>query len=134
MKYLLDTCTLSDFAKGHPQVLARIKATAPEWLAVSSLTRMEVEYGLALNPERARKLAPVMQQVFSSITTLPFSTAEAQAAASIRAALMRQGQPIGPYDLLIAATALTQGLIMVTSNVSEFRRISGLRIEDWREG
>jgi tRNA(fMet)-specific endonuclease VapC len=132
MKYLLDTCTVSDFVKGQPNVLARIKAISPALIAVSALTRMEVEYGLVLNAERARKLAPVLQAFFSTISTLPFEVADALAAAAIRAALKTKGQPIGAYDVLIAGTALARGLVVVTSNVGEFQRIGGLQVEDWR--
>jgi tRNA(fMet)-specific endonuclease VapC len=92
MKYLLDTCTVSDFVKGLPNPLARIKATPPDLIAVSALTRMEVAYGLALN----------------------------------------KGQPIGAYNVLIAGTAVARGLVVVTSNVGEFRRVGGLQLEDWR--
>jgi tRNA(fMet)-specific endonuclease VapC len=132
MKYLLDTCTVSDFVKGQPKVLARIKATSPNLIAVSALTRMEVDFGLALNAARAKKLAPVLDAFFSTIATLPFDEADAQAAAAIRAALKTQGQPIGAYDVLIAGTGLTRGLVVVTSNVGEFKRVSGLHVEDWR--
>jgi tRNA(fMet)-specific endonuclease VapC len=132
MKYLLDTCTVSDFVKGQPNVLARVKATSPNLIVVSAMTRMEVDYGLALNPERARKLAPILDAFFSSIATLAFDEADAQAAAAIRAALKTQGQPIGAYDVLIAGTGLARGLVVVTSNVGEFNRVSGLQVEDWR--
>jgi tRNA(fMet)-specific endonuclease VapC len=132
MKYLLDTCTVSDFVKGHPNVLARVKATAPDLIAVSVLTRMEVDYGLALNAERARKLAPMLDAFFSTIATLPFDEADAKAAAAIRAALKIMGQPIGAYDVLIAGAGLARGLVVVTSNVGEFKRVSGLQVEDWR--
>ena len=132
MKYLLDTCTVSDFVKGHPNVLARVKATPPNLIAVSVLTRMEVAYGLALNAERARKLAPVLNAFFSTIATLPFDEADAQAAAAIRAALKIMGQPMGAYDVLIAGAGLARGLVVVTSNVGEFKRVSGLQVEDWR--
>lgn len=132
MKYLLDTCTVSDFVKGHPNVLARVKATPPDLIAVSVLTRMEVDYGLALNAERARKLAPMLNAFFSAIATLPFDEADANAAAAIRAALKIMGQPIGAYDVLIAGAGLARGLVVVTSNVGEFRRVSGLQVEDWR--
>lgn len=54
------------------------------------------------------------------------------AAAAIRATLKQEGQPIGAYDVLIAGTAVARGLIVVTSNVGEFRRIAGLQVEDWR--
>jgi tRNA(fMet)-specific endonuclease VapC len=132
MKYLLDTCTVSDFVKGHPNVLARVKATPPNLITVSVLTRMEVDYGLALNAERARKLAPMLDAFFATIATLPFDEADAQAAASIRAALKIMGQPIGAYDVLIAGAGLARGLVVVTSNVGEFKRVSGLQVEDWR--
>ena len=132
MKYLLDTCAVSDFVKGQPKVLARVKATSPNLIAVSALTRMEVDYGLALNAERVKKLAPILEAFFSTIATLPFDEADAQAAAAIRAALKTQGQPIGAYDVLIAGTGLARGLVVVTSNVSEFKRVSGLQVEDWR--
>lgn len=132
MKHLLDTCTVSDFVKGQPNVLARIKATPPSQIAVSVVTRMEIEFGLLLNPERARKLAPVMDAFLGTITTLPLTEADAQAAAGIRAALQRQGQPIGAYDVLIAGCGLARGLIVVTANTGEFHRVSGLVAENWR--
>jgi len=132
MKYLLDTCTVSDFVKGQRKALARVKATPPNLIAVSALTRMEVDYGLALNAERAKELAPMLDAFFATIVTLPFDEADAKAAAAIRAALKTQGQPIGAYDVLIAGTGLARGLVVVTSNVGEFKRVSGLQVENWR--
>jgi tRNA(fMet)-specific endonuclease VapC len=132
MKYLLDTCTVSDFVKGQPGVMARIKATPPTQIVVSSLTRMEIGYGLALNSERARRLAPMLDAFFSVVGTVPFDDADAQASAAIRAALKSQGQPIGAYDVLIAGAGVARGLVVVTSNVGEFNRISGLQVENWR--
>ena len=108
------------------------KVSAVNAPAVSALTRMEVDYGLALNAERARKLVPVLDAFFSAIATLPFDVVDAQAAAAIRAALKTRGQPIGAYDVLIAATGLARGLVVVTSNTSEFKRVGGLQVEDWR--
>ena len=69
---------------------------------------------------------------FPSIATLPFDEADARATAAIRAALKTRGQPIGAYDALIAGTALARGLVVVTSNAGEFKRVSGLQVEDWR--
>ena len=132
MKYLLDSGTVSDFVKGQPKALARVKAASPNQIAVSALTRMEVDYGLGLNTERAKKLAPMLDAFFSTVATLPFDEADAQSAAAIRAALKTRGQPIGAYDVLIAGTGLARGLVVVTSNVGEFKRVSGLRVEDWR--
>ncbi|MEZ5600044.1 MAG: hypothetical protein R3F36_03090 [Candidatus Competibacteraceae bacterium] len=77
-------------------------------MAISSITRMEIEWGLMLNPARARKLAPVIDAFLSSIATLAFDAADAQAA-GVRAALQRQGRPIGAYDVLIAGCGLARG-------------------------
>lgn len=132
MKYLLDTCTVSDFVKGQPGVLARIKATSPQQVVVSAITRMEIDYGLALNSERARKLAPLLDAFFSVIRTVPFEDPDARASAAIRAALKSKGQLIGAYDVLIAGSGVARGLIMVTSNVDEFSRVGGLQVENWR--
>lgn len=132
MKYLLDTCTVSDFVKGQAGVLARIKATPPSLVSVSVITRMEIEFGLQLNPDRARKLAPILNDFLAAVTTLAFSEADAMAAAAIRAALQRQGQPIGAYDTLIAGCGLARGLTVVTANTGEFQRVGGLLVENWR--
>ncbi len=132
MTYLLDTCVVSDFVRGQPSTLARVKSTAPNLIAVSALTRMEISYGLVLNPERARNLAPVLEAFFSAIATLPFDEVDAQAAAAIRASLKSRGQPIGAYNVLIAGTAVARGLVVVTSNVGEFERVNALRVENWR--
>lgn len=132
MSYLLDTCTVSDFVKGQPGVLARIKATAPQQISISAITRMEIEFGLHLNPARALKLAPVMNAFLKSISTLSFEEADAKAAGTIRAVLQKKGKPIGAYDVLIAGCAMARGLAVVTSNLREFQRVGGLKVENWR--
>lgn len=132
MRYLLDTCTVSDFVRGEAGVLARVKATPPQEIAVTTVTRMEVDYGLALDSGRARKLLPVLEAFFAQVKTLPFERPDAQATAAIRAALKRKGTPIGAYDLMIAGAGLARGLIVVTANVGEFMRVDGLQVENWR--
>ena len=132
MKYLLDTCTVSDFVKGEPGVLASVKATSPSLIAISAVTLMEIEYGLLLNPPRAKKLAPILDAFLSAITVLPFDDAAARAAAAIRATLHQEGRPIGPYDCQIAGCGLARGMVVVTANEDEFRRVGGLCIENWR--
>lgn len=74
----------------------------------------------------------MLDAFFSTIATLRFDEADAKAAAAIRAALKTTGQPIGAYDVLIAGTGLARGLVVVTSNVGEFKRVGGLQVEDWR--
>jgi tRNA(fMet)-specific endonuclease VapC len=133
MNYLLDTCVVSDFAQGHSGVVARIKATTPDEIAVSVLTEMEVDYGLQLNPKLSLRLKPVMDAFFGAVHLLPYDSVCAQRTARLRAALKARGSPIGAYDALLAGTALAQGLILVTSNLREFERVDGLVVEDWRQ-
>lgn len=132
MGYLLDTCVVSDFVKGEENTLKRLKSTSPSGIFISSLTVMEVKYGLYINPERAIKIQSLIETFFSSIIILPFCTEEAEQAAQVRSILKIAGTPIGAYDVLIAATALTHNHIVVTSNVREFQRVPSLKIEDWR--
>lgn len=134
MRYLLDTCVLSDFARGDVNTLDHLKPTAPEDIAVSSMTAMEIEFGLALDRSRARRLAPVMQALLGAVRVLPYDIQDARATAALRAALQKRGRgrPIGAYDALIAGCALARGLVLVTSNEREFKRIGGLRLENWR--
>lgn len=133
MRYLLDTCVISDFIKGEMGTTVRFKQTAPVDIAISAITVMELRYGLVLNPQRAQKVEPAIASILSAVTVLPFDTVEAERAAQIRALLKSQGQPIGAYDVLIGATALQYKLMMVTANQREFERIPGLEIENWRQ-
>ncbi len=133
MRYLLDTCVISDFIKGEVGTQVRLKQKSPADIAVSAITVMELRYGLALNPQHAQKVEPTIASFLVSVTILPFSTVEAEKAAQIRAILKSQGQPIGAYDVLIAATALQHNLLMVTANQREFDRVPGLQTENWRQ-
>ena len=128
--FVLDTNTLIYFFKGMGRVAERLLAHSPQGIGIPAVVLYELEVGLAksVQPEKRQQQLAQMQAV---VAILPFGTAEAQAAAQIRAALERAGEPIGPYDVLIAATALANGGILVTHNVREFGRVPGLQIEDW---
>ena len=93
---------------------------------------MEVEYGLALNPGLAPHVRAVIHALLNSISVLPFEREDARVAAQLRASLKSRGEPVGAYDVLLAASALRRGLKMVTHNAREFVRIGGLGLEDWR--
>ncbi|MGD1950438.1 MAG: type II toxin-antitoxin system VapC family toxin [Leptolyngbyaceae cyanobacterium] len=133
MQYLLDTCVISDFIKGEPGTQTLLKQTSPNDVAVSVITVMELPYGLLNNPQRAKKIEPAITSLLNSVSILQFSEEEAKQAAQIRSILKNQGQPIGAYDILIAATALRHSLIMVTANQKEFDRVAGLQTENWRQ-
>lgn len=132
MTYLLDTCTVSDFVKGEPNTLVRIRSISPSEVFISVITLMEIQYGMAINPKSVSKIRQVIENFLDSIIILPFSNKEALEAAFIRSILKTQGTPIGYYDLLIAATAKVNQLSIVTSNVREFERIPELKVLNWR--
>jgi tRNA(fMet)-specific endonuclease VapC len=91
---------------------------------------MEVLFGIELNAQFS--YLPAMQALLRELPVLTFDSASALQAAKIRAHLQRIGRPIGGYDALIAATALAQGLTVVTHNTREFSRVPGLKLEDWQ--
>ncbi len=130
MRYLLDTNIVSVWARQtSPRLLNKLLATPPADLCISVLVEHELRFGFALTPgTRAEDLT---LRLLGTIPSIPFGSAEAQRAAYLRSKLARIGTPIGPYDLLIAATALEHQLTLVTHNVREFRRVEGLVVEDW---
>ena len=111
-------------------MVQRLSQLAPADCAVSMITVYELFCGV----EKAQHAANERQKVerfVSTIIELPLDRAAAETAARIRADLERQGQPIGPYDLLIAGQALAGGLTLVTNNRQEFQRVAGLKLESW---
>ena len=132
MKYLLDTNVCVDFLnRRYPSVTERIRKSSPEDLCLSSVVVAELRYG-ADRSERRSENHERIDVLTAEIQCLDFDLAAARAYGRVRSALEAEGAPIGPYDMMIAAHALSQDLILVTDNEREFRRISGLAIENWR--
>ena len=130
MLYLLDANVVSVWARrANPALMAKMLAQAPADLAVSVLVEHDLRYGFARN--QAVKSWPLIEQLLALITSLPLTRPIANRAAELRSDLAAAGAPIGPYDLLIAATALEHGATLVTNNVREFVRVPGLLVEDW---
>jgi tRNA(fMet)-specific endonuclease VapC len=130
--YLLDTCTISDFFSGISSTKKRLLDLSPSQIAISAITVMEISYGFRLKPAIARKFSTSFNSLCRVARILPFDQAAAQVAADIRSELKKKGTPIGSFDLLIAAIAMSQECILATSNVSEFARIKDLQIQNWR--
>ena len=132
MNYLLDTCIISDFFKKIYPVLKHFEKLSPTQIHISAVTAMEIEYGLRLFEQREMKTRPIWESLLKQIKVVPFCPHCAIATADIRSQLKKLGLPIGPYDSLLAGTALAHDMIMVTSNLREFNRIEEITIEDWR--
>jgi tRNA(fMet)-specific endonuclease VapC len=132
MPFLIDTNVISDFVRSNKGVINSLHKTSPGEVFISSITLMEVKYGLLLNPEKAIKIEPVINDLISAIRILPFTEKEAVVAAQVRSTLKSSGKPIGPFDLLIAATSITHQLTMVTANLREFMQVPNLQVMNWR--
>ena len=128
--YLLDTNTLIYFFKGIGDVANILLSKAPKDIFIPSIVLYELEVGIAksTNPKKRRTQ---LESLISKINISSFGAQEAKVAATIRANLESNGIPIGPYDTLIAGTALSNNAILVTHNTKEFRRVKSLNIEDW---
>lgn len=131
MRYLLDTNTVSDFLKRHPQVVARFQKTPPASLAISAVTVMEVEYGFERKPAAREKFGEVWTALLGDLHVLPYDSRDAGYTARVRAHLAELGKPIGPYDLQLSGVALARHLTLVTHNTAEFERVPALTVEDW---
>ena len=132
LKYLLDTNIVIYTMKNRPlQVKERFQEHHGR-MAISSVTLGELVFGAEHSRQVERNLADI-EAMAARLEVLPFDNEAAYHFGQIRAALYRAGQPIGPYDMMIAGQARARGLILVTNNVKEFERVPGLLIEDWSE-
>ena len=131
MTWLLDTNACVRYLNGRSSKLrARFDAADPLQIRVCSVVKAELFFGAAQSKDPVR--TRIHQQLFlSRFPSLPFDDLAAETYAEIRADLTRQGQLIGPNDLLIAAICRAFDVTLVTHNVSEFSRVAGLKIEDW---
>jgi tRNA(fMet)-specific endonuclease VapC len=117
--------------RNHPQVVQRLSAVAPGDCAISTITAYELFTGVAKCAHPAQERSKV-ERLLNTAGQLAFDGSAAAEAARIRAALEAVGQPIGPYDVLLAGHAMSQQLILVTSNTAEFSRVTGLIVENWQ--
>jgi tRNA(fMet)-specific endonuclease VapC len=130
MKYVLDTNTLIYYFKGIGNIATQLLATPPNDIGIPTIVLYELEVGIAKSV-RPRKRKAQLQEFISLVNIIPISDAEAKCAAGIRVKLEKKGSLIGPYDILIAASAMANNNILVTHNQREFQRIRGLKLEDW---
>ncbi len=131
MKVMLDTNICVYLIKQRPQsVLDRFRSFPPGDIGISMITLAELEYGASksLQPKRNRD---ALGEFVSPLEVAVFDRHATTAYGRIRADLERKGLPIGAMDLLIAAHALSLGVRLITNNEREFKRVTGLRVENW---
>lgn len=131
---VLDTNTISYYFRGDSHVVPRLQALSPADIGVPTVVEYELRYGLMrLPPDAAAPRLMALAQLLRPMQTLPFDSECAAHAAFIRATLEAAGTPIGPHDLLIAATALRHQATLITRNVREFARVPGLQCLNWHD-
>jgi tRNA(fMet)-specific endonuclease VapC len=129
--YLLDTNVCIRILNGtSPSLAQRLRFVPRMQIRLSSVVKAELIYGARKSGRIADNLR-ILDEFFGTVVSLPFDDRCAEEYGLIRVELERAGTPIGPNDVLIAATARAHGAVLVTHNVREFSRVAGLRIEDW---
>ncbi|WP_139557846.1 type II toxin-antitoxin system tRNA(fMet)-specific endonuclease VapC [Methylotetracoccus oryzae] len=129
--YMLDTNACIGVINGSPPTLRnRLLGMPPETVTISQIVRYELEFGVCNSRQQQRNRAN-LAHFLKYVQVLDWSDEQSIEAAEIRCALARKGQPIGHYDILIAAHARSLAAVLVTHNTHEFGRVEGLQLEDW---
>jgi len=126
---MLDTDTVSFALRGEGGVAGRLLQERPSAVCISSITLAELAFGAACR--KSPKLHGLIDRFLAAVQVLAFDAAAASRFGEIAASLAQAGRPIGDFDTLIAAHALTSDLTLITHNRKHFDRVPGLRTESW---
>jgi tRNA(fMet)-specific endonuclease VapC len=131
MNFLIDTNICIYIMNKRPSdVINRFKKTDVGMIGISSITVSELQYGVVKSKYQNQKLKR-LEEFLMPFEILAYDQMAANCYGEIRSKLEKQGHIIGPLDLLIAAHALSKGLILVTNNEKKFKRIKSLKVENW---
>jgi tRNA(fMet)-specific endonuclease VapC len=131
MKYLIDTNICIYIMNQRPSVvIKKFKRFEPGEIGISTVTISELQYGIAKSLHRDKNQRR-LEEFTTPFEILAYDTAAARIYGDIRFQLEKSGKLIGPLDLLIAAHALSRGLVLVTNNEKEFKRIKNLKVQNW---
>lgn len=129
-RYMLDTNIISDLIrKPQGKAARRIARVGENNICTSVIVAAELRYGCAKSG--SKRLLKAVEDLLGEITVLPFDVPADAEYGAIRSELETAGTPIGSNDLLIAAHACATGATIVTANANEFKRIRGLKVENW---
>ena len=130
LKYMLDTNIVIYTIKNRPVRVREVFKRRSGQMAISAVTLGELIYGAERSSQPERNLDDI-EGMIARLEVLPFDELAAVHFGQLRAELARAGTPIGPYDQMIASHARASGLVLVTNNIDEFKRVPGLRFENW---
>jgi len=128
--YMLDTNMVSHMLRAPDGAVARrVESVGSDKLCISAIVASELGYGAV--KKRSERLSSLIENILERLDIVDYGAAATAHYADIRDQLTREGNLIGPMDLLIAAHARALGLILVTDNTGEFSRVHGLTLENW---
>lgn len=130
LRYMLDTNICIYVMKNRPKFLADLFDMHARELCISSVTAMELYYGVECSAQRSNN-SDKLESFLARLEVLDYNLVAAYQTGIIRAELRRSGAPIGAYDGMIAGHARANSLTVVTNNMGEFSRVSGLMVENW---
>lgn len=130
LKYMLDTDIVIYTIKNRPSKVKQAFVAHIGQLCISTVSLMELIYGAERSAAPERNLRDV-EGFAARLEVLDYDAGAATHSGQVRAELARVGEPIGPFDQMIAGHARSQGLILVSNNEREFKRVPGLRTENW---
>jgi len=129
VRFLLDTDTISFALRGQGNVAAELRRRSPSEVCTSSVVAGELDLGVARRG--TRKLRREIEALYSGLEGLPYAPEAARHYGRLAAVVLNAGVRIGVEDTMVAAHALSRGLILVTHNRKHFDRAKGLRVQDW---
>ena len=129
--YLLDTDIVVFILRNHFKAVNRLKELSPSEIYISEVTVAELEYGNHCSG-RYDENKLIVDSFLSEVNIIPFSESISFYAKE-RFRLRKLGQSIMDFDLIIASTSVAKQLVMVTNNVNHFKRVEGIRIDNWME-
>ena len=131
MSHFLDTNTCIYFLKGqHANVQKTLQSKRPQDVKIPAIVMAELLFG-AEHSERTKQNRDIVVSFLAPYEVVPFDATAAEIYARIRSQLASSGNPIGPNDLIIAATVLAHQGVLVTNNQREFQRIKALKLANW---
>lgn len=130
IKYLLDTNIVIYVLKRRPTEVLEIFNKNANRMAISSITLSELIYG-SEKSQNVDKNLEAIEEFISHLDVLPYDAKASQHYGQIKVTLEKKGEIIGENDIHIAAHAISQGLILVSNNLKEFRRVPNLALESW---
>ena len=128
--YMLDTNIVIYTLNRRPAVVREQFIQHEGQLCISTVTLMELYFGAEKSSDPARNSREI-EQFVARLELMNYDAAAAAHSGQLRAERQHSGKPIGPYDQMIAGHARSRGFILITNNTREFRRVSGLRVENW---